>query len=86
MSELPNAIWVTKSTSRPHAAALLMDFLLSKGTQQFFAQRGRRMAHREAAYLPNPPAHYRWSVPNPAKWGPRYNELIKSYREIFLTK
>ena len=86
LSELPNAVWVTKSTSRPHAAALLMDFLLSKETQQFFAQRGRRMAHREAAYLPNPPAHYRWSVPNPAKWGPRYNDLIKSYREIFLTK
>jgi iron(III) transport system substrate-binding protein len=86
LAEVPNVIWVTKPTSRPHAAALLMDFLLLKETQQFFARGGRRMAHREAAYLPNPPPQYRWSVPNPAKWGPRYNELIKSYREIFLTK
>jgi iron(III) transport system substrate-binding protein len=86
LSELPNGIWATKTSPRPYAAALLMDFLLLKETQQFFAQRGRRMAHREVAYLPNPPAHYRWSVPNPAKWGPRYNDLIKSYREIFLTK
>jgi hypothetical protein len=67
LSELPNGIWVTKTAPRFHAAALLMDFLLSKETQQFFAQRGRRMAHREVAYLPNPPPHYRWSVPNPAK-------------------
>lgn len=86
LSELPNGIWVTKTAPHPYAASLMMDFLLSKETQHFFAQRGRRMAHREVAYLPNPPAHYRWSVPNPAKWGPRYNDLIKSYREIFLTK
>jgi iron(III) transport system substrate-binding protein len=86
LAELPTGLWVTKPTSRPHAAALLMDFLLAKETQQFFAQRGRRMAHREATYLPNPPQQYRWSVPNPAKWGPRHNELISFYREIFLTK
>ena len=85
-TELPTGIWVTRLSSRPHAAALLMDFLLGKERQQFFAQGGRRMAHREASYLPNPPAQYRWSVPNPAKWGPRHNELIRSYREIFLTK
>jgi hypothetical protein len=24
----------------------------------------------------------RWAVPNPAKWGPRYNDLIKSYGKI----
>jgi len=85
-AEVPNAIWVTKTSARPHAAALLLDFLLAKETQQFFSQRGRRVAHKDVSYLPNPPTTARWIVLSPEKWGPKYNNLIKSYREIFLAK
>ena len=85
-AEVPNAIWVTKTSARPHAAALLLDFLLAKETQQFFSQRGRRVAHKDVSYLPNPPTTARWIVLSPEKWGPKYNDLIKSYREIFFTK
>ena len=88
LSELPNAIWVTKTTSRPHAAATVDGFPPVEGDA-----RNSSLPNAAAAWhigkrrtCPNPPAHYRWSVPNPAKWGPRYNDLIKSYQEIFLTK
>jgi len=86
IAEVPNAIWVTKTSARPHAAALLMDFVLSKEIQYFLSQRGRRMSHKEVSYLPNPPAAHRWIVLSPEKWGPRYGELTKSYRDIFLAK
>ncbi len=85
-AEVPNAIWVTKTSARPHAAALFSDFLLGRETQQFFSERGRRVAHKDISYLPNPPAGARWVVLSPEKWGPKYNNLIKSYREIFLAK
>jgi iron(III) transport system substrate-binding protein len=86
IAEAPNTVWVAKNAPRPYGAALLADFLLAKESQQYFAQKGRRMAHKEAAYLPNPPAHYRWITPNREKWGPRSNELIKMYRETFISR
>lgn len=86
IAEVPNAIWATKTSARPHAAALLLDFLLGKQIQQFFSERGRRVAHKEVSYLPNPPANARWIVLNPEKWGPRYGDLTKRYRDIFLAR
>jgi hypothetical protein len=86
IAEAPNTVWVGKTAPRPYGAALLADFLLAKESQQYFAQKGRRMAHKEVAYLPNPPAHYRWITPNREKWGPRSNELIKMYRETFISR
>ena len=86
IAEAPNTVWVNKNAPRPYGAALLADFLLGKESQQYFAQRGRRMAHKEVAYLLNPPAHHRWITPNREKWAPRSNELIKTYRETFISR
>jgi iron(III) transport system substrate-binding protein len=86
VAEGPNAIWITRSSARPHGGALLMDFVLSKEIQHFLSQRGRRMGHKEVSYLPNPPAGHRWIVLNPEKWGPRYGDLTKRYRDIFLAR
>jgi len=86
IAEAPNAAWIARNAARPHGAALLMDFLLAKETQSYFAQRGRHMAHKEAPYLLNPPANYRWLTPNRDKWGPRSNDLIKMFRDTFMSR
>jgi iron(III) transport system substrate-binding protein len=86
IAEAPNAVWIGKNAARPHGAALLMDFLMAKDTQNYYAQRGRHMAHNAVAYLPNPPANFRWLTPNREKWGPRSNELIKMFRDTFMSR
>lgn len=86
IAEAPNAAWIARNAARPHGAALLMDFLLGKESQSFFAQRGRHMAHKDAPYLLNPPANFRWLTPNRDKWGPRANDLIKMFRDTFMTR
>lgn len=86
IAEAPNAFWIARQAPRPYGAALLMDFLLGKESQSFFAQRGRRMGHKEAPYLLNPPANFRWLTPNRDKWGPRSNDLIRMYRETFISR
>ncbi|MSP37725.1 MAG: extracellular solute-binding protein [Deltaproteobacteria bacterium] len=85
IAEAPNAAWIAKNAARPHGAALLMDFLMGKENQSYFAQRGRRMGHRDVTYLLNPPANFRWLTPNREKWGPRSNDLIKMFRETFIS-
>jgi ABC-type Fe3+ transport system substrate-binding protein len=86
LAEPPNAAWITRQSPRSHAAALLVDFLFAKETQQFLSQRGRRMAHKEVRYLPNVPANHRWVVGSREKWGPRSNDLIRMFRETFLAR
>ena len=86
LAEPPNAIWITRQSQRPHAAALFVDFLFAKESQLLLSQRGRRVAHKEVSYLPNVPANQRWIIGNREKWGPRSNELIKMFRETFLVR
>lgn len=86
IAEAPNAAWIARNAARPHGAALLMDFLLGKESQSYFAQRGRHMAHKDAPYLLNPPANFRWLTPNRDKWGPRSNDLIKIFRDTFMAR
>jgi iron(III) transport system substrate-binding protein len=86
LAEPPNAAWLTRLSQRPHAAALFVDFVFAKETQQFLSERGRRMAHRDVSYLPAVPASYRYVIGDRDKWGRRSNDLIKMFRETFLTR
>jgi iron(III) transport system substrate-binding protein len=86
LAEPPNSAWITRQSQRSHAAALLIDFLFAKETQQYLSQRGRRVAHKEVSYLPNVPTNYRWVIGSREKWGPRSNDLIRMFRETFLAR
>jgi iron(III) transport system substrate-binding protein len=84
VAEAPATVSIGQKSSRPHAAALFADFLLSKETQQFLTTRGRRLSHKEVPYLLNPPANYRWIYLDSDELGKKTNQTISAYREIFL--
>ncbi|HVO93619.1 MAG TPA: ABC transporter substrate-binding protein [Terriglobales bacterium] len=86
LAEPPNATWVARQSQRSHAAALFVDFLFAKETQQFLSERGRRMARKDVNYLPAVPANHRFVVGSREKWGPRSNDLIKMFRATFLAR
>jgi ABC-type Fe3+ transport system substrate-binding protein len=86
LAEPPNSAWITRQSPRFHAAALFLDFLFAKETQQLLSQRGRRVAHKEVSYLPNVPPNHRWVMGNREKWASRSNDLTRMFRETFLAR
>ena len=79
----PSGIWLAKYSAHPHAAALLIDFLLTREAQEIYARQNRLVARRDMEWrfrekLPN-----RIHVISADKWAPRYNELIGLFDKTF---
>lgn len=64
--------------SHPHAAALLIDFMLSKKGQEIAYRQNRWPAHRELATGgPDEVGARKTVVPDSEKWGARFEELVQ---------
>ena len=62
----------------PHAAALLIDFMLSKKAQEIAYRQNRWHAHRDLATGgPDEVGNRKTLVPDSEKWGARYEELVQ---------
>ena len=62
----------------PHAAALLVDFMLSKRSQELAFKQRRWPAFKELATGgPDDVGNRNTLVPDAAKWGSRYEELVQ---------
>jgi ABC-type Fe3+ transport system substrate-binding protein len=62
----------------PHAAALLVDFMISKKGQEIAYRQNRWPAHRElAAGGPDDVGNRKTVVPDAEKWGARFEELVQ---------
>jgi len=79
----PSAIWVLKQAPHPHAAALLVDFLFSREGQQVYASQNRLVARKDMKWNFKGKELRSFHMISPEKWGPRYNELVKMFDEIF---
>ena len=76
----PSAIAISSKTARPHAAALLLDFYLSKPAQEIMAQKQARWTTRaDVKWLTEPGTEIH--VVSPLKWGRRYNEVVELFRK-----
>jgi iron(III) transport system substrate-binding protein len=62
----------------PHAAALLVDFMISKKGQEIAYRQNRWPAHRElASGGPDDVGNRKTVVPDAEKWGARFEELVQ---------
>ncbi|HEY1371035.1 MAG TPA: extracellular solute-binding protein [Candidatus Binatia bacterium] len=62
----------------PHAAALLVDFMISKKGQEIAYRQNRWPAHKElAAGGPDEVGNRKTVVPDAEKWGARFEELVQ---------
>lgn len=76
----PSVIAISAKTSRPHAAALLLDYYLSKPAQEIMAQRQSRWTTRaDVKWVTDPGTEIH--VVSPIKWGLRYNEVVELFRK-----
>jgi iron(III) transport system substrate-binding protein len=76
----PSVIAITAKTTRPHAAALLLDYYLSKPAQEIMAHKQSRWTTRsDVKWLTEPGTEIH--VVSPIKWGLRYNEVVELFRK-----
>jgi len=79
----PSGLWLAKYAPHPHAAALLIDFLLSREAQHIFAQSHRLVARKDVEWRSLGKLPERTHVLSVEKWGPRNKELIGMFDKIF---
>jgi iron(III) transport system substrate-binding protein len=73
-----SAFVLSSQPPHPHAAALLVDFMLSKKGQEIAYRQNRWPAHKElASGGPDDVGNRKTLVPDPDKWGSRYEELVQ---------
>ena len=73
-----SAFVLSSQPSHPHAAALLVDFMLSRKGQEIAYRQNRWPAHKELATGgPDDVGNRKTVVPNADKWGSRYEELVQ---------
>jgi len=73
-----SAFVLSSQPSHPHAAALLVDFMLSRKGQEIAYRQNRWPAHKELATGgPDDVGNRKTVVPNADKWGSRYQELVQ---------
>ena len=76
----PSVIAITAKTARPHAAALMLDYYLSKQAQEIMAHKQARWTTRaDVKWLTEPGTDIH--VVSPLKWGRRYNEVVELFRK-----
>lgn len=73
-----SAFVISSQPPHPHAAALLVDFMLSKKGQEIAFRQKRWPAFKElASGGPDDVGHRNTLVPDADKWGSRYQELVQ---------
>ena len=73
-----SAFVLSSRPQHPHAAALLVDFMLSKKGQEIAYRQGRWPAYKELATGgPDDVGNRKTVVPDGDKWGSRYEELVQ---------
>ncbi len=81
-AKTPTAVWIASHSPHPHAAALFVDFLLSKKGQDIMAQQGRWVSRKDVGYLLDPGARNLQMVS--LKWGERDVELVQLFNKLLL--
>jgi len=77
----PTAISISAGAPHPNAAALFVDFLLSKPGQEIMASQGRWVSRNDVGYLVDLKGK-RMQIPSP-DWDDKQVELIKLYNSLF---
>jgi len=77
----PTTISISSGAPHPHAAALFVDFLLSKPGQDIMVAQGRWASRKDAGYFADLKGK-RMQVASP-EWDEKQVELIKLYNSIF---
>jgi len=77
----PSAVAISAKTTRPHAAALLVDYYLSRPAQEIMAHKQARWTTRaDVKWLTEPGTEIH--VVSPLKWwGRRYSEVVELFRK-----
>jgi iron(III) transport system substrate-binding protein len=77
----PSVVAIGSKAPHPHAAALLVDYHLSKEAQEMMAQKlFYWTARRDVKWTPDPGANFR--VISSLEWGAKYNNLRELFRKI----
>jgi iron(III) transport system substrate-binding protein len=80
-----SAFTLASHAPHPHAAALLVDFMLSKKGQEIAQGQDRWPAHKMVSQGgPDDVGERKIVVPNPDKWGPRFDELVNLVRTLLI--
>jgi iron(III) transport system substrate-binding protein len=80
-----SAFTLASNAPHPHAAALLVDFMLSKQGQEIAQGQDRWPAHKLVSRGgPDDVGERKIVVPNPDKWGPRFEELVNMVRSLLM--
>jgi iron(III) transport system substrate-binding protein len=77
----PTAISISSGAPHPHAAALFVDYLLSKTGQDIMAAQGRWVSRKDVGYLVDLKGN-KMQIPSP-DWDDKQVELMKLYNNIF---
>lgn len=77
----PTAVSIAAGAPHPHAAALFVDFLLSKPGQDIMAAQGRWASRKDVGYLVDLKGK-KMQIPT-AEWDDKQVELVKLYNSIF---
>jgi iron(III) transport system substrate-binding protein len=77
----PTTISIAAGAPHPHAAALFVDFLLSKSGQEVMASQGRWVSRKDVAYIIDFKDR-KMQIPLP-EWDEKQVELIKLFNGIF---
>jgi iron(III) transport system substrate-binding protein len=80
-----SAFTLATNAPHPHGAALLVDFMLSKKGQEIAQGQDRWPAHKLVSRGgPDDVGERKIVVPNPDKWGPRFEELVNLVRTLLV--
>jgi iron(III) transport system substrate-binding protein len=77
----PTTVSISSGAPHPHAAALFVDFLLSKAGQDIMLAQGRWASRKDVGYFADLKGK-RMQIPAP-EWDDKQVELIKLYNKIF---
>ena len=77
----PNAIAITSKAPHPHAAALLVDYYLSKEAHEIMAHKQSRWTTRADVKWMTEPGTDIHAVSS-FEWGRRYNQLIELFKKV----
>jgi iron(III) transport system substrate-binding protein len=80
----PTTVSISSAAPHPHAAALFVDFLLSKPGQDLLASQGRWASRKDANYFADLKGKKMQIAA--AEWDDKQVELIKLYNDIFALK
>lgn len=79
----PKYVLLAKHSAHPHAAALLIDWMLSEGQEILVGKFGRNSTTLGLKHLFPELVKSKYLVVNPEKFGPQYTDYVRWYCEIF---